>query len=182
MQGAQPKNKYCEVINPNDLLEKGIPIIKDKFIYNLLKEAYYGGLVDVYKTKVENGYYYDVNSLYPYSMMKDMPVGTPRLVSGNIDINNFFGFVHVNIKTNNYIHIPLLPVHLGKRLINANGSWSGWYFSEEIKAALNTNVGYNIEIIEGIKFNCLSDGGKIFTDYVSTLYEKKYDWCIKIYF
>jgi hypothetical protein len=30
--------------------------------------AYYGGIVDVYKPEMKEGYYYDVNSLYPYAM------------------------------------------------------------------------------------------------------------------
>jgi hypothetical protein len=35
------------------------------------REAYMGAIVDVYRPVIENGYYYDVNSLYPSAMMED---------------------------------------------------------------------------------------------------------------
>ena len=44
-------------------------------------------------------YYYDVNSLYPYSMLKDMPVGKPTYIIGDIDLNQSFGFFFAEIKT-----------------------------------------------------------------------------------
>ena len=37
----------------------------DKYVDMDLREAYYGGVVDVYSPLIEDGYYYDVNSLYP---------------------------------------------------------------------------------------------------------------------
>ncbi|KAJ3382193.1 hypothetical protein HDU92_004898 [Lobulomyces angularis] len=89
-----------------------------------MKEGgYYGGLVDVYETFGENLFYYDVNYLYPFAMLKDMPVGN-----------------------------PVEPVRKSK-LITPLGEWEAWYLSEELKAALNANVGYEIiEIIEGVQF------------------------------
>ena len=64
-----------------------IPLI-DGVMYNDLKKAYTGGMVDVYKptndpnTKV---FSYDVNSLYPFSMHSfAMPTGTPKLFEGEI--------------------------------------------------------------------------------------------------
>lgn len=43
-----------------------------------VRRGYYGGHADVYKTKGENFYYYDVNSLYPYVMKTyPMPIGPP---------------------------------------------------------------------------------------------------------
>lgn len=42
---------------------------QNKFI----RYGYYVGATDYYKKYGENLYYYDVNSLYPYAMLKDMP-------------------------------------------------------------------------------------------------------------
>ena len=50
-----------------------LPLIKDRGIYNDLKLSYYGGITEVYKPYGENLFYYDVNSLYPYVALQDMP-------------------------------------------------------------------------------------------------------------
>ena len=47
---------------------------QDKFI----RRGYYGGHTDVYIPYGENLHYYDVNSLYPFSMLRDMP-GEPEV-------------------------------------------------------------------------------------------------------
>ena len=38
-----------------------------------IRDSYYGGAMDYYKAYGENLRYYDVNSLYPFVMKKDMP-------------------------------------------------------------------------------------------------------------
>ena len=50
-----------------------IPLIDNKKIYEDIKNAYYGGCTEVYKPYGENLNYYDVNSLYPYTALNDMP-------------------------------------------------------------------------------------------------------------
>lgn len=54
--------------------EKGnyLPLIKNRTIYEEIKQGYYGGLSEVYKGYGENLYYYDVNSLYPYAALNGM--------------------------------------------------------------------------------------------------------------
>lgn len=61
----------------------------------LLVNAYTGGQVDVYQCSMEEGYYYDVNSLYPFSMCKEMPVGSPIYFNQVSDLDNFFGFINI---------------------------------------------------------------------------------------
>ena len=41
--------------------------------YNDIKQAYFGGNTEVYKPRGKYLYYYDVNSLYPYVALQDMP-------------------------------------------------------------------------------------------------------------
>jgi len=42
----------------------------------ILRDSYFGGRTEVYKPYLENGYVYDVNSLYPYVMKEfDYPIG-----------------------------------------------------------------------------------------------------------
>jgi hypothetical protein len=68
-----------------------IPIIVGK-AYNDLSQAYSGGLVDVYKPTGENLYHSDVNSLYPFAMLQDMPVRAPVFTT-ETDLDSLFGFV-----------------------------------------------------------------------------------------
>lgn len=50
-----------------------IPFITKKSMYKDIKDAYSGGITEVYKPYGENIYYYDVNSLYPYVALQGMP-------------------------------------------------------------------------------------------------------------
>nr|YP_009228179.1 plasmid related DNA polymerase [Rhizophagus fasciculatus]AJK91310.1 plasmid related DNA polymerase [Rhizophagus fasciculatus] len=62
-----------------------------------LRSTYCGGIVDVYRPHLKGeGYYYDVNSLYPTAMCKPMPVGRPTQVNLTIEQflqGEFYGFV-----------------------------------------------------------------------------------------
>ena len=59
-------------------------------MYNDIKQAYYGGITEVYKPYGENFYYYDVNSLYPFASLNDMPGLSCRKItfSNNLVIDN----------------------------------------------------------------------------------------------
>nr|YP_009739386.1 DNA polymerase 2 [Tricholoma terreum]QIC20230.1 DNA polymerase 2 [Tricholoma terreum] len=81
-------------------LNVDIPILKgstDKFIRN----SYFGGGCDYYKGYGQNLYYYDVNSLYPFSMMKPMPFKLIKQHNNlNLDLtvdNKLFGFLKLNV-------------------------------------------------------------------------------------
>ena len=49
-----------------------LPVIKQN-MYKDIKQSYFGGITEVYKPYGEALYYYDVNSLYPYVALNDMP-------------------------------------------------------------------------------------------------------------
>ena len=91
-------------------LKINIPIIKenhDKFI----RHSYFGGATDYYKAYGENLYYYDVNSLYPYVMLKDLPLEIIEKINdlSNIKLKDFFGFALAEITCPENIQNPLLP-------------------------------------------------------------------------
>lgn len=89
-----------------------LPIIKG-IHHDKMREAFFGGHVDVYKPLAISGnpiYNYDVNSLYPFVMkMNDFPKGNPVL-SFDKDLNNYFGIVHCHIITPEYMDKPVLPL------------------------------------------------------------------------
>lgn len=80
-----------------------IPIINNKQIYNDIKESYYGGITEVYRPYGENLYYYDVNSLYPYVSLNDMPgLVCEKLINYTTkysqNLEDLFGFSIVKLK------------------------------------------------------------------------------------
>jgi len=142
-----------------------------------IQSGYSGGSTDMFIPKLLAGkkiYAYDVNSLYPYVMSKfDFPIGDPVYIEGDITNSwiedNLFGFFYCKITTPENIKHPILQTHIktkdGIRTVSPLGSWEGWYFSEELKNALN--FGYKFEISRGYLF----ERKNIFKDYVETLYK-----------
>jgi hypothetical protein len=115
-------------------LKTYIPIltgVEDGFI----RSAYYGGATDIYKAYGKNLYYYDVNSLYPHAMMKPMPHKVSYFIKdmSSIKLEDFFGFCEAKITTPENIIRPLLPLRVNARTIFPVGTWTGTYFSEELK-------------------------------------------------
>lgn len=73
--------------------------------YINMRKAFYGGRVDLfiphYITDGDGGCNvkcFDVNSLYPYSMLKPMPIGKPRF-SNDQNLSNYFGIVYVKVES-----------------------------------------------------------------------------------
>jgi len=89
-----------------------------------MRNAYYGGVVEVFKNEGTNLSLYDITSLYPYAMLNDMPTGE-MLFSTDPNINNYFGIVYVEVDTTNldpkYLDYPLLPHRIGNRMYNPLG-------------------------------------------------------------
>lgn len=149
-----------------------IPAILGKK-YRDISQAYYGGITDYYKVSGRNVKSYDVNSLYPYCMQKfSMPVGSPVYFKGNPYKvrGNPFGFFYVEVECPE-MKVPFLPYKNKEKKYSTTvypiGTWSGWYFSEEIKNA--EKYGYKFKIIEGILF----ERANIFKDFISKLYEMR---------
>lgn len=143
----------------------------NKTVDAAIRQSYFGGIVDVYKPILINGYHYDVNSQYPQSMTKDMPVGPARYVKGTIDQENFFGFVLVRVTAPSNMDIPFLVVRDGKRVLSPLGTWVGWYFSEELKYA--QTLGYKVEVLyRGYEFD---RNKEVFSKFVEHFYNIKRD-------
>ena len=157
-------------------LDKLIPILNgvtDRFIRN----SYYGGAVDFYKATnihAENLYYYDVNSLYPYAMLKPMPMNLIRSYNDkeckDINLDNFFGFLEVDVECSDSISKPVLPVKYLGKTIYPKGSWTATYFSQELKEVMK--LGYTVsKIHKAYEF----DSDILFHDYIMEMYQlKKY--------
>ncbi|KZT15563.1 hypothetical protein NEOLEDRAFT_1081995, partial [Neolentinus lepideus HHB14362 ss-1] len=148
-----------------------IPSINKIYLFNFIKEGYFGGITDVYIPYGRDLIYIDVNSLYPYAALKPMPGSDCYFIESfedkGLDLDNLFGFFYARVKTND-LYIGLLPVHKDNRLICPNGEFDGIWTSEELKFA--KSKGYEITVIKGYQFNKVNN---IFNDFIYDLFNKK---------
>lgn len=159
-----------KIFRTNYLGESKLPVIKGN-AHNEMRNAYYGGVVEVFKNEGENLKLYDITSLYPFAMLKDMPTGN-MLFSTDSNIINYFGIVFVEVDTSGldpkYSNYPLLPHKIDGRMYNPLGKWTGWYFSEEVKLA--ETLGYNIIVHYGYKFERISN---VFNSFINKYFSIK---------
>jgi hypothetical protein len=120
-----------------------------------LKAAYYGGRTEVFKNRCLNGYHYDYNSLYPFSMETfKYPIGDYKQINGlNAKIQykmykasgkgGGVARVLVNVpKKLNKQAIPILPVRTeqSKKLLFPVGQFWGTWTLPEIEFAESRGV------------------------------------------
>lgn len=99
----------------------------------------------------------------------DMPVGNIKKFTGNIleIMDKPFGFFKAKIISPKHLNNPILQIRYNNRTVSPLGTWTGWYFSEELFNA--QKYGYQFEILEGY----LLEKEYIFKDYVSVLHQIK---------
>lgn len=127
-----------------------------------IKQFYRGGRSELFKFDGKDVRAYDVNSMYPYVMMKyPYPIG-PVFREKNI---NKEGYSFVIVKAP-YNYVPYLPYKTGSKLIFPYGSFSGYYTNFELREAKKRGVEF--EIIDG--YVC-DKTEYIFGDYVKCFYD-----------
>jgi len=116
----------------NHYPKKSLALIRNPAIYNDIKKGYAAGLSEVYIGYGEDLYYYDVNSLYPFGALNDMPGNECTYIECHtegeyLDIrkDELFGFFYADIKTNTNDYIGLLPVKHEGLLTYPLGEFSG---------------------------------------------------------
>jgi len=154
-------NDYNKVKNP-------IYILRYKQ-YKEIKSAYFGGRVEIFKPYGENLYWYDVNSLYPFSMLKDIPIGI-AIKSTDPNLDNYFGYCYVTVDIPENENNNLLPFRdENGNVYNPVGNWSGMYNSETLKESRRIN-GTKIIVHYGYKFE---RGKDVFNNYVTRYFDLK---------
>lgn len=112
----------------------------DGCAHNFFRAGYFGGRTEIY-TRKGAGWYYDVNSSYPFSMTKPQPVGEMVELGENEDftryandLENYVGFVRCTVEIPKDTYLPPLPVqHQGKLKFPA-GRFSGTWDWCELRA------------------------------------------------
>jgi hypothetical protein len=69
----------------------------------------------------------------------------------NIQLENFFGYVEVQVYCPKTMLRPVLPFKYMDCTIYPTGTWTGVYFSEELKAV--EKLGYQFKLIKGYEFS-----------------------------
>ena len=85
------------------------------------------------------------------------------------ELKDFFGFLEVEVECPTTVTKPMLPVKYKGKTIYPTGKWTATYFSEEIKAVLELNLGYKFKIIKAQRFT----RDNIFAEYINDLYKVK---------
>jgi hypothetical protein len=134
-----------------------------------IRSAYYGGITHVHSHEIKNGFYYDINSSYPASMLNPMPIGNPTFTTEE-DLAKIFGFVkaEVTAPTKEVLANAILPFRTDSGLELFRGTRVAMWFSEELKFA--KSLGYKINIIHSYTFK---KGYDVFNDYILHFYNKK---------
>nr|AGA14206.1 truncated DNA polymerase [Rhizophagus irregularis]AGA14238.1 truncated DNA polymerase [Rhizophagus irregularis]AHX00135.1 hypothetical protein [Rhizophagus irregularis]AJK91342.1 plasmid related DNA polymerase [Rhizophagus aggregatus] len=105
-------------------------------------------------------------------MCKPMPVGRPTQVNLTIEQflqGEFYGFVEATVRAPVNEYIGLLPIKIKGRLICPGGTFSGLFFSEELRFALNN--GYTLLGIT--KAYLFQKGENTFLQLIETLNDMK---------
>ena len=148
-------------------------------VEDFLRCSYCGGRTEVFKMVLDHqGFHYDVNSLYPFVMLKEFPIGEPEYYHDPDIAESYFnnwlsdknglGFVSCVV----YIppqNIPPLPVKMGK-LTFPTGYVYGTFTYIELEYAIK-NCG--VKILEFNEVCHFSRTFPVFRNFITTMYEIK---------
>lgn len=152
------------VFTKNYLKEKLFPLRSEQ--EDFIREGYYGGRVEVFKMYGKNLYYYDFNSLYPFEMLKESPLGYCVPVTERRRNRLGFYLIHCLIPEN--LEIPPLPLYRGHKLFFPVGE--GEYYVTSVDLDLLEEMGIDYEIKKGYEF---TDRACLFKEYVDEMYKMR---------
>jgi len=101
----------------------------------LVRPAYVGGRVEVFYRKIHSGFYYDINSCYPFAMTKPLPGQYIKMSPKLPEDKKYLYIAHIKIEVPE-MSIPPLPYLTDKHLFFPTGIFEGWYCQPEIELAL----------------------------------------------
>lgn len=144
-----------------------------------IRQSYCGGRTEVFKPLLNHrGFHYDINSMYPYVMQLEYPVGQPTYYNKpaiakevyNEWLENHIGlgFIHAEV----YIpkqHIPPLPVKMGKLVFPCGNVFGVWTYNELEYAVKNCGV----ELREIYAVCHFSNTYKVFKNFIDEFYGLK---------
>jgi hypothetical protein len=115
-------------------------VFRHEIDHSFVRQAYYGGRVEVFRKHLDGVRYYDINSCYPYVMQADMPSGESRTEwHGRPNARmrkRLIGFAEASVEYPVDVEFPCLPVRDEQgKLIFPVGSFSGIWPAIELYRA-----------------------------------------------
>jgi hypothetical protein len=119
-----------------------------KKVRSIIRQAYYGGRCEVFGNpkKDEKVLHFDFRGMYQSCMLGYLPSGDFKYVNENLDLNRP-GFYFVELECND--EIPPLPSR-EERLVFKCGRISGWFWHEEVMAAMRLCKVEKLRVIHGL--------------------------------
>lgn len=147
--------------------------LKDEKVKSFIQKAYYGGRTEVFKRgKLKNMNYYDINSLYPSQMLKDIPNPNTVFKPDTVSIDNILkydGVTYCYVITPKNLNYPILPYRsIDKKLIFPLGNFTGYYNNNELRYAISK--GYKVIPYKQVLYRHTF---KPFNSYITSLYNKR---------
>ncbi len=142
---------------------KGLPIYEESFV----RESYAGGRIELLSKELKTGFSYDVNSMYGWAMLQDMPTGQAVYVQKRNPERIGFYSATVNQK---HLNIPPLWKKINGALCYPADCFSGIFSGVELASA--KEAGANIEIKFGIEWTAKK---AIFKEFAENIFILKND-------
>lgn len=150
LNGGQLKitlpSQAMHVFTKNFLDEKLYPVNRE--VEDFIRKTYFGGRVEIFKMYGENLNYYDVNSLYPAMMLKDMPCGAA------VETLEFhkdkIGFYQIDAVIPEKLHIPPLPTIVKEKLFFPVGRGEFYVTSADLELLTALKIKFTIK--KGVVF------------------------------
>ena len=132
-----------------------------------IRKTYFGGRVEIFKMYGQNLNYYDVNSMYPFVMRNEFPLGKP--VRTRIYQEGKIGFYLIRANVPVGTNIPFIPyISDAGKLLFPVGVFDSYVTNVEIEELKRQRIEYRVK--DGYYFQ---RKGAIFKDYVDFYYEIK---------
>lgn len=131
------------------------------------RSAYFGSRVEVFERNVTDGYYYDINSSFPFAMTSPAPgnlKGVTRSVSDREDAL-YLAETEVVVPDD---YFPPLPYRHEGSVFFPTGQWKGWFNQVDLRL-LEERGGKVLKVGRVLHFEPFDD----LAEYATTLYEKR---------
>lgn len=148
-------------------------------VEQFIRASYCGGRTEVFKIVLDHpANHYDVNSLYPFEMEKEYPIGEPEYYDDGDIAQQYFenwmndheglGFVSCEVFIPDQ-HIPPLPIKMGKLTFPTGYSY-GTFTYIELENAIKT---CGVKVLKYHEVCHFSRTFKVFENFIDTMYEIK---------
>lgn len=141
-------------------------------LHEFVRRGYYGGRVEVYRERFTGPGHLnvgDINSMYPWAMLGEVPAELVAVKEGPIDLekhaSHWLGFVDADIDVPRGTYLPPLPYRSKDKLIFPTGLLSGVWTSEEILNATRRGC-----TVRGVRKSVWFRGKPLFKSFVEHWY------------